>query len=298
MCGTPWWAAAWCMNESRALRKSILRECIMSALRRLWRLPVVLALLLLGLATVLGVFPWIRVARREALIAVWSRALLWACGVRVHERVAPGAEPLSALRGLQGEGQGRLLLPNHISWLDIFVIDSIAPASFVAKSEIARWPLVGTLVSRAGTVFVERGRRHAVHGVIQALGARLAQGYRAAVFPEGTTSEGDRLLVFHGNLIQAALNAGVPMIPVGLRYIDPDGERSHAVLYVGDTTLVASIWRITGHPRLDVEAHVLPALEAEGLTRQAAAQQVRQRLGAHLGLAFDDTARQWQSQQS
>lgn len=267
----------------------------MSFLRRCWRLPVVIGLLVLGLATVLGLFPWVRAARREAMIAVWSRGLLWACGVRVQERVAPGAQPLSALRGLQGAGQGRLLLPNHISWLDIFVIDSIAPASFVAKAEIARWPLVGTLVARAGTVFVERGRRHAVHGAIQALGARLAQGYRAAVFPEGTTSEGDRLLVFHGNLIQAALNAGVPMVPVGLRYLDPDGNRSHAVVYVGDTTFVASLWRITGHPRLEVEAHVLPALESQGLTRQAAAQQVRERLGAHLGLPFDDSARQWHS---
>lgn len=267
----------------------------MSALRRCWRLPVALALLLFGLATVLGVFPWIRMPRREALIAIWSRALLWACGVRVQERVAPGAQPLSALRGLQGEGHGRLLLPNHISWLDIFVIDSIAPASFVAKAEIARWPLVGTLVARAGTVFVERGRRHAVHGVIQALGARMAQGYRAAVFPEGTTSEGDRLLVFHGNLIQSALNSGVPMIPVGLRYYDPDGERSHAVMYVGDTTFVASLWRITGHPRLQVEAHVLPALDPQGLTRQAAARQVRERLACHLGLRLDDSAQQWQS---
>ena len=102
-----------------------------------------IALLLGGLATVLGLFPWIGIARRETLIALWSRALLRACGVRVREIVAPGAQPLAGLRGQQGPGQGRLLLPNHISWLDIFVIDSIAPASFVAKSEIARWPLVG-----------------------------------------------------------------------------------------------------------------------------------------------------------
>lgn len=262
-------------------------------MRRLWRIPGVIALLLGGLLTVLSVFPWIGLSRRETCIAWWSRALLLACGVRVREVVAPGGQALSAMRGQQGPGQGRLLLPNHISWLDIFVIDSIAPASFVAKSEIARWPLVGTLVARAGTVFVERGRRHAVHGAILSLGERLAQGYRAAVFPEGTTSEGDRLLVFHGNLIQAALNAGVPLVPVGLRYVDPDGERSHAVIYVGDTTFVASLWRITGHPRLECQLHVLAPIEPDGLTRQAAAQTVRQRLSAHLGLPFDDTARRW-----
>lgn len=250
-------------------------------------------LLLAGLATVLGVFPWIGAGLRERLISVWSRSLLRACGVRVQEVLAPGAPSLSAMRGRQGQGQGRLLLPNHISWLDIFVIDAVAPASFVAKSEIARWPLVGTLVARAGTVFVERGRRHAVHSVIQALAQRLAQGYRAAVFPEGTTSEGDRLLVFHGNLIQAALNAGVPMVPIGLRYLDPDGERSHAVMYVGDTTLVASLWRITGHPRLTVQLHVLPMIAPDGKTRQAIAQETRAALSACLGLPLDDTTRRW-----
>ncbi|MFZ9407261.1 MAG: lysophospholipid acyltransferase family protein [Burkholderiaceae bacterium] len=265
-------------------------------MRRLWRIPGAIVLLLGGLATVLCVFPWIGVPRRESLIALWSRALLASCGVRVREIVATGAQALSATRGRQGEGQGRLLLPNHISWLDIFVIDSIAPASFVAKAEIARWPLVGTLVARAGTVFVERGRRHAVHAVIRALAERLSQGYRAAVFPEGTTSEGDRLLVFHGNLIQSALNAGVPVVPIGLRYVDPDGERSHAVLYVGDTTFLASFWRITGHPRLECEVHVLASIESQDMTRQAAAMTVRERLGSHLGLPFDDTARRWSPQ--
>jgi 1-acyl-sn-glycerol-3-phosphate acyltransferase len=256
---------------------------------------MIIGLLLGGLFTVLVVFPSLRVRQREALIAGWSRGLLRACGVSVQEVLAPGAQSLAASRGGSGPGQGRLLLPNHVSWLDIFVIDALAPASFVAKAEIARWPLVGTLVARAGTVFVERGRRHAVHAVIQDLGGRLAQGYRAAVFPEGTTSEGDRLLVFHGNLIQAALNAGAPLVPVGLRYLDPDGQRSHAVMFVGDTSFVASLWRITGHARLSAQLHVLPAIAPDGQTRQAIAQQARQALAACLGLPLDDTVRRWES---
>ena len=259
-------------------------------LRRAWRLPALLALLLGGLATVFAVFPLVGDARREWLIATWSRWLMAACGAQVRERCAPGAQALTAMRGRHGPGQGRLLLSNHVSWLDIFAIDALAPASFAAKAEIASWPLAGTLVARAGTVFVERGRRHAVHGVIQRMGEKLAAGLRAAVFPEGTTSDGRRLLPFHGNLVQAALNTGAPMVPVGLRYVDPDGEPSHAAMFVGDTTFLASVWRITGHPRLIVEVHVMPAIEpAPGLTRQQVAREARAAIAARLGLELDDT---------
>ncbi|HYF59584.1 MAG TPA: lysophospholipid acyltransferase family protein [Burkholderiaceae bacterium] len=259
-------------------------------LHRLWRLPVLVALLFGGLATVFLAFPLLAERGRERCIATWSRWLMRACGTRVRELVAPGAEPLSALRGRHGAGQGRLLLANHVSWLDIFAIDSLSPASFAAKAEIAGWPLAGTLVARAGTVFVERGRRHAVHGVIRQMGDRLAAGARAAVFPEGTTSDGQRLLPFHGNLVQAALNTGAPMVPVGLRYVDPDGTPSLAARFVGDTTFLESLWRVTGHPATVVEVHVMPAIvPGDGVTRQEAARRAREAIGARLGLGFDDT---------
>lgn len=259
-------------------------------LRRLYRIPVLLLLLFGGLATVFLAFPLGGARLHERCIATWSRWLMRACGARVIERVADGATPLSALRGTHGAGAGRLLLANHVSWLDIFAIDSLAPASFAAKAEIATWPLVGTLVSRVGTVFIERGRRHAVHAVIQRMGDKLNDGHRAAVFPEGTTSDGRRLLPFHGNLVQAALNTGAPMVPVGLRYRDPDGEPSHAAMFIGDTTFLASLWRVTGHPRIDVEVHVLPAIAAaDGLTRQEAARRARAAISARLGLVLEDT---------
>jgi 1-acyl-sn-glycerol-3-phosphate acyltransferase len=259
-------------------------------LRRLWRIPALLALLLGGLATVFAVFPVVGDRRREWLIATWSGLLMRSCGVEVRELAAPGVPPLSAMRGRHGAGEGRLLLSNHVSWLDIFAIDSLAPASFAAKAEIASWPLAGTLVARAGTVFIERGRRHAVHGVIQRMGEKLVAGLRAAVFPEGTTSDGTRLLPFHGNLVQAALNAGAPMVPVGLRYRDPDGGPSAAAPFVGDTTFLASLWRITGHPKVIAEVHVMAAiLPGDGMTRQEAARRARQAISARLGLRLEDT---------
>jgi len=251
---------------------------------------MLVSLLFGGLATVFLVFPLVGDAGRERLIATWSRWLMRACGARVVELPAPGASPLASMCGRHGAGEGRLLLSNHVSWLDIFAIDSLAPASFAAKAEIAGWPLAGTLVARAGTVFVERGRRHAVHGVIRQMVAKLDAGLRAAVFPEGTTSDGRRLLPFHGNLVQAALDARVPVVPLGLRYVDPDGQPSHAAMFVGDTTFLASLWRITGHPRLIVEIHALPAIATgEGARRQDIARAARGAIAARLSLPLDDS---------
>jgi len=80
------------------------------------------------------------------------------------------------------------------------------------------------------------------------------------------------------------------MVPVGLRYIDPDGEPSHAAMFIGDTTFLASLWRITGHPKLVVEVHVMAAIDpAEGLTRQEAARRARLAIAASLGLELEDT---------
>ncbi|MEZ5730003.1 MAG: lysophospholipid acyltransferase family protein [Burkholderiaceae bacterium] len=187
---------------------------------RAWRLPLLVVLLVYGLASALLAFPLIGESARRAQIAGWSRWLLRACGVQPIE-LSPPAEGRLADRG-----EGQMLLLNHLSWLDIFVIDALAPATFVAKSEIARWPLLGTLVAAVGTEFIERGRRHAVHRVIERLDAKLGAGTRVAVFPEGTTTDGRRLLPFHGNLAQAAINAGAPVVPVGLRYLDPAGQPS------------------------------------------------------------------------
>lgn len=256
----------------------------MTWLRRLVRLPALVGLLFGGLLTVFLVFPLVSPLRRDAMVRRWSRMLLACCGLRVREVVRTGGEALALHSG------GRMLLANHVSWLDIFVINAVAPATFVAKSEIARWPLVGTLVTRVGTVFIERGRRRAVHEVIGALGRRLEAGRRAAVFPEGTTTDGQRVLPFFGNLAQAAIAAKVPVVPIGLRYVDPDGIPSHAAAFVGDDHFMDSVWRITGHPELIAEMHVLPVIDAaSGATRHGLAEQARLAISQSLDIALDDT---------
>ena len=254
-----------------------------SSLRRLARLPLLVALLLGGLFTVIALFPFGGEAFRRAAIRRWSRMLIAACGVRAVELPADGARPLAELR------PGRLVIANHVSWIDIFVIHSQCPCSFVAKDEIRAWPLLGTLVARTGTLFIERGKRHAVHRMIEHIERRLLAAGRVAVFPEGTTSDGKRLLPFHANLLEAAVRVSAPVVPVGLRYVDASGASARAIEFIGNTTFMQSLWRITGAGSVRCEVHALaPILIDPRMRRHQLAEQARTELARTLGLPFDD----------
>ena len=133
---------------------------------------------------------------------------------------------------------GALLVSNHISWLDIYVIHSWQPARFVAKSEIRSWPVIGWLCDQTGTIFIERGRKRDAHRVLHYITDVMLQGDLVCLFPEGTTTDGSRVLPFHANLMQAPLSAGLPVLPVGLRYVDARSENpTTAPAYIDELTL-------------------------------------------------------------
>ncbi|HRA79808.1 MAG TPA: lysophospholipid acyltransferase family protein [Burkholderiaceae bacterium] len=176
-------------------------------------------------------------------------------------------------------------LANHTSWLDVFLLMSIAPSLFVAKTEIARWPVLGTLVSRVGTLFIERGKRHAVHRLNRRIAEALGDGLRVTVFPEGTTSDGRQLLPFHGNLVEAALHTRAPVIPVGLRYLDREHRPTDAAVFIGRMAFVTSLARILSAPA--IVAEVRPLAPAEGQTRQGIAEAARRAIAECLSLPLD-----------
>ena len=257
---------------------------IASALRRALRLPLLVVLLFGGLFTVLALFPFGGEDFRRAAIRRWSRMLVAACGVRAVVLRADGAKPLADL------GPGRLVVANHVSWIDIFVIHAQCPCAFVAKAEIRDWPLIGTLVARTGTLFIERGKRHAVHRMIEHIGRRLEVGGRVAVFPEGTTSDGRQLLPFHANLIEGAVRCAAPVVPVGLRYLDGGGDSAAQIEYIGDTTFIASLWRIVGAPAIRCEVLALEEIAAgEGASRHEVAQRAREAMASALKLPLDES---------
>ena len=159
------------------------------------------------------------------------------------------------------------MVANHISWLDIFVINSLEPCRFVAKSDIRGWPLVGWLCAKTGTIFISRGKPRDVRAIYQGLVASIKEGDRIAFFPEGTTAAQGGLLPFHPNLFEAAIDAGVPVQPYALRYLDDAGELHPAADFIGETTIVESILAILkarGSRRITAELTVLAPLASTG----------------------------------
>jgi 1-acyl-sn-glycerol-3-phosphate acyltransferase len=255
-------------------------------LRRLVRLALLLVLAVSGIITELALFPLINAERRRAVIRHWSRDLMSVCGLQVRVHGGDGIGTGS----LDQTAPGCMLVANHVSWLDIFAINSLATSAFVAKAELRRWPVAGWLAALAGTVFIERARRHAVHQVIEQLRQRIRDRFPVAVFPEATTSDGSTLLPFYGNLLEAAITEKAPILPIALRYLDGAGAPSAAAAYVGETTFVESLWMVLGEREMIVDVQVLPAVPTSGRNRHDLARELRGLISSRLGLQTTDMA--------
>lgn len=183
-----------------------------------------------GLWVVRRQFPRLTPPQRAERISVWSQRMLRAMGVNLR---------------VQGQvlAQGPVLrVSNHLSWLDILVMNAVAPSRFVSKAEVKQWPLIGSLTVGAGTLLIEREKRRDAMRVVHHMAESLQAGDAVAVFPEGTTSDGQALLPFHANLLQAAVTTDAPVHPWALSYRHAHTDEAHqAPVFVGDTTLVASL---------------------------------------------------------
>jgi 1-acyl-sn-glycerol-3-phosphate acyltransferase len=230
--------------------------------------------LLRGLAIVLYLFPRWSEDRRHAGIRRWSRQLLTLFSMKLRCVDLPGELPPRCL-----------LVLNHISWMDAFLVDAVHPAVFVAKAEVAGWPLVGTLAKAAGTVFIERGSRSATRRTNAHIVAALQSGRLVACFPEGITTHGHSVNRFHGALFQPAIDSGAAVLPVALRYLDAAGRRSEASAYVGEDSLIKSVWTLASHSALIAELRFLPALDANLRERRSLAQEARSAIANELAAA-------------
>lgn len=199
----------------------------------------------------------------------WSRQLLAILGIKleVQGQARPGA---------------KLVVSNHVSWLDIVAINSVVPSRFVSKAEVANWPLVGRVVTTAGTLYLVRERRRDAMRVLGLMAKALREGHTLAVFPEGTTGTGHDVMHFHANLLQAAIDAPAPIQPVVLRYSDPSAAVSPIAAYVGDTTLMQSLWWIVTAKGLCVHAHILPLQSVTHADRRALADLLQKQLSETL----------------
>lgn len=212
---------------------------------------------LAGWLTILVVFPRLDQRGRNARVQAWARELLRILGIGLQVRgQPPAAGPV-------------VLAANHISWLDIVVMHASRHCRFVSKSEVKHWPLIGTLATGAGTLYIERDKRRDALRVVHHMAESLRAGDIVAVFPEGTTSNGRALLPFHANLFQAAISAHAPVQPVALSYVDDaSGAISLSPAYLDDDTLVGSVWRTLAGPSFTAVVHFGQPQQHEGRDRR------------------------------
>jgi 1-acyl-sn-glycerol-3-phosphate acyltransferase len=223
------------------------------------------------LARVLG--PRLDKPALRSLVQRLSRETLALLRVEIEVHGVPPAEAMPVL-----------VAANHVSWLDVWAINALSPARFVAKAEVAHWPVAGTITRGFGSVFIRRGCPRDAWRVKNRLAEHLRHGEHVAGFPEGTTTDGSGVGPFHPAIFQAAVDAGAEVPPVAIRYRAPDGSPCPESPFVGDMTFLESLAKILGAKRISAEVTFLPRLEAGGRSRKYLAAAARAAIAQVLDL--------------
>lgn len=221
---------------------------------RVVRLIRLFAHLVRGLLIVAFLFPFAQRTKQRRHIENWARRLLKVLAINIEVHGQLSTRPV-------------LLVANHVSWLDIFVLDSVRALRFVSKAEVARWPLVGRLASAAGTLYLKRQNRHAVMGIVEAAAAALRDGDSVGIFPEGTTGDGRAVGPFHASLFAAARDGRVVQ-PAAIAYFDEAGALAEHAIYSGKTTLIESVLRILAARRTVALLTFMPPIDGAAGTRR------------------------------
>jgi 1-acyl-sn-glycerol-3-phosphate acyltransferase len=229
----------------------------MQSLSASWRLLRAIAHMLSGWWTIRFRFARLSPAERAQCVQQWAERMLNLMGIRLTVHGTPPAHgPV-------------LVVCNHLSWLDILAIHAARHVRFVSKASVRHWPVIGTLSTGAGTLYIERERRRDAVRVVHHMTEALRAGDVIAVFPEGTTSDGHGLLPFHANLLQAAISSGAPVQPAALRFADAaSGQNSDAPRYVDDDNLLASLWNTLKAPPLLAIVHFGELQQPQGRDRR------------------------------
>jgi 1-acyl-sn-glycerol-3-phosphate acyltransferase len=230
------------------------------------------------------VFPRVGEATRARITQRWSAALLRVLNIRLSVH---GATPALAARNV-------IVAANHVSWLDIFVINAAHPSLFVAKSEIRDWPVAGWLCEKAGTIFVRRAKRSDTARTNDEIHDALARGATIGLFPEGTTTPGDRLLKFHTSLFEPAVANKTSVSPAAIRYLHPGGERCKEASYHGDIGFSDSIRQIIRHKIIIAEVTFAPAIDASATVRRELALQAEAAIAAILDVPLPHQQQRFQ----
>ena len=206
-----------------------------------------------GCFILLLVFAWLKAGQQHQSIRKWCKQLLDIFQMR-----------LSVIGAEQLEDAHYLMAANHISWIDIHVINSFKPHYFVAKAEVASWPVFGWMAKQLGTLFIERGKANSIRKMVLEVSGQLSSK-AICIFPEGTSTDGKQVAPFKSNLFEAAIMANAPVYSLAIQYFDlKTGQKTTAPAFIGDMGLLDSIWNLISSPPvcavLSISAK-LPALK-------------------------------------
>ena len=229
-------------------------------LRRFIRISLLLLHLVWGVALAALAFPLFSTAQRDRVITAWAQRLLRVLGIRLQADTPPTLP------------HGALLVCNHVSWLDIYLIHAARRVHFVSKAEVRGWPVAGWLAHKTGTLFIERGRRADTARINAEMRSLMQSGAWVAVFPEGTTSDGRGMRRFMPSLLQPAVELNYPIVPAALRYRTLDHAYSATPAYIDDISMWQSLKRIVSEPGLIAELHFDEPIVPNGHRRELAAQ--------------------------
>ena len=257
-------------------------------LRVFYRLILFSLLVLIGLLITLFLFPLVGWQSKRRIIKTWSHWLLRALGVRlVVDRLPPAIH-------LQG-----LMVSNHSSWIDIFATNAVQAVRFISKSEIRDWPVLGRLVTMAGTLYVERGNRSKINETNESIRNAVMAGDLVGFYPEGTTTDGTYLLPFKTNLFQPAIEHQMTVYPVAVSYRQ-NGQKTRIASYEGDTSFGESFLSLTRATGLEVHVAfgdpIDSAMYGDRAALSLAAQEVIGRLtGLNIQMPSDEQVELLQS---
>lgn len=216
-------------------------------LLRIWVWVRIWIHVLYGILILSSIFPFVDHKKRAHHIQAWSKHLLEIFNVEIDVR---GVSLL--------ESNPHLIASNHISWLDIHVINAFKPIRFVAKSEVGSWPIFGWMAKQLGTVFIRRdSARHA--RLVSSQMAEVLKTESICIFPEGTSSNGETVLQFKPNLFESAIVSQVLAYPVSIRYLSKNTRaRNDAPAFIGDMSLLGSMSNIINNRNLVAQITILP----------------------------------------
>jgi 1-acyl-sn-glycerol-3-phosphate acyltransferase len=217
-------------------------------LLRMWVWAQIWVHVICGVCTLSFIFPFLDRSNKDRKIQAWSKRILKIFHMQlvVHDAHLLDRGPY-------------LIASNHISWLDIHVINAFKPIRFVAKSEVAEWPIFGWMAKQLGTVFIRRdSARHARQVVGQM--AEVLKTECVCIFPEGTSTIGELVLPFKPNLFESAISAQVLVFPLAIQYLSKGSkERSQTPAFVGDMGLLESMSKIIKNRSLIAQITIFPA---------------------------------------